>query len=117
MENKPWIITKSMWEEHARWYDKLTFVANIEFKDCPEEFLDFYSSIILDEDMESGFLSCEYLLNEDGSESEVFMYQLFFEDDFISVNDYFRDSPFDSDAIIKEIAMEMLNKNGKRMQK
>lgn len=99
------IITKEMLEEHAGWLDKFTFVTSLAFKDFPSGLLKSFADLIEDNDINSGYLCCEYWFPEDENDIENFVYSFIFEDDSISVNDFFKKPLYNN--MVKEIAVKM----------
>lgn len=97
------IITKEMLGKEASWYDKKTFIASVMFKDFPKTLLDAFNDLIEEEDLEEGYLCCEYWLPEDETDTENFVYSFIFEHDSISVNDFFRKPLYNE--IIKKLAL------------
>ena len=110
MVSDTWTITKEMLKENACWYDDFNFITTIKFTDFPKGLLNGFSDLIQEKHMEDGYLCCEYWLPEDESDVENFVYEFNFEDDSVSVNEYFRDPMLDYNEMIKEIAMEMQGK-------
>lgn len=55
--------------------------------------------------MDEGYLCCEYWLPKDKTDIENFVYSFNFEDDSVSVNDFFR-KPLYND-MLKELAQDV----------
>lgn len=69
-------------------YDGSTYTISLLFRDFPLELLDkFKEGLIKEEDMESGFLCCEYH-EDDGT----FYYEFIYDYDNIPVNDRFNNT-------------------------
>lgn len=101
------VITKEMLKDKCDWLDNKTFIATLYFKDFPKGLLELYSDLIKPEDMENGYLCCEYWLPEDETDTECFVYNFNFEYDTVSVNEYFNKSLYND--IIKELCNENNN--------
>lgn len=62
------------------WLDDDTFVISVAFSDLPQAFLNKFNDVITAEDMNEGYLSCEYW-----ADCGNCVYNLVFDDDTISV--------------------------------
>lgn len=98
------VIPKEKFKEHGYWCEDITFLVCIPFKEFPEGLLKAFDDMIGEQDLDDGYLACEYWLPEDDSDIECFVYEFCFEDDVVSANEFFR-KPLYND-MIKEVAME-----------
>ena len=96
------LISKENFARNSYWLDDCTFYVAIPFKEFPTELLKKYSDLITNDDIETGYLSCEYWLPDDDCAYDRFVYNFNFDYDVVSVNEYFNKNLYND--MIKEIA-------------